>query len=128
MLIMEINITIFFVKSYLVFVLLQGLLESLEIEIRANFIEEPLSIYTATMESSFGRLFVHAVSQYLGLDSMSKQCLHLFVTCIQNIPQVFITKHAINFILYFLLDYLMKICMLLLFLRMLIVMSTTVTI
>ncbi|KAF6019893.1 R3HDM4 [Bugula neritina] len=48
-----------------------GLLESLEIEIRANFIEEPLSIYTATMESSFGRLFVHAVSQYLGLDSMS---------------------------------------------------------
>ncbi|XP_067934001.1 R3H domain-containing protein 4-like isoform X2 [Watersipora subatra] len=48
-----------------------GLLEKIELDVREHFREAPYCIFEVTMETSFGRLLVHAVAQYLGLDSFS---------------------------------------------------------
>ena len=50
----------------------QGLLESVERDMRSMFTESPFSVYEPVMETSFGRMIVHAVTQYLGLESISE--------------------------------------------------------
>jgi len=51
-----------------------GLLESVEQEMRTVFTESLFSVYEPVMETSFGRMLVHAVTQYLGLESISFEC------------------------------------------------------
>lgn len=52
--------------------LLQGLLESIEVDVRNCFDDCPYSVFETTMDTGFGRMLVHAVAQYLGLESFSE--------------------------------------------------------
>ena len=58
----------------------QGLLESVERDMRSMFTESPFSVYEPVMETSFGRMIVHAVTQYLGLESISESPYPCYVS------------------------------------------------
>lgn len=75
----------------------QGLLESVEQEMRTVFTESLFSVYEPVMETSFGRMLVHAVTQYLGLESISKQYLFNIDSVCSKLPCEM--KHYIRVVL-----------------------------
>ena len=64
-----------------IFFLLQGMVAQLEKEIVEFFTDCPGSVYLSHLASSFERLLLHAVCQYLGLHCRS-MCIGGFFVCI----------------------------------------------
>ena len=68
-------------------------MESVERDMRSMFTESPFSVYEPVMETSFGRMIVHAVTRYLGLESISESPYP--VTLVQGVKSMVSTCYEV---------------------------------